>query len=130
MIQTLLQEKYPIYTLELEKNETSCKTVDDILAHFKQRIDDHPVVCYIGVFDHYAHTASLPDGVIAPGIKAAINILFCFGKEIPNPGVLAVRPRSIGVVELADSFVITFLEAPNPAANEAMEIWTKVLKNL
>ncbi|NTV92067.1 MAG: hypothetical protein HGA72_01945 [Chlorobiaceae bacterium] len=129
MIQTLLQEKYPIYTLKLDKSETSCKSVDDIMAHFKQRIDDNPGVCFIGIFDHYAHTSSLPEGVIAPGITDAKNIIFCFGKEIPNPGVLALRPRSIGVVELDDSFVITFLEAPNPAANEAMEAWTKALKN-
>lgn len=129
MIQTLLQEKYPIYTLELDKAETSCSSVDDILAHFKERIDANPAIMYIGIFDHYAHTASLPEGVIAPGIKDAKNILFCFGKEIPNPGVLAIRPRSIGVAELEHSFVITFLEAPNPAANEAMETWTKQLKD-
>ncbi|MBM3163262.1 MAG: hypothetical protein FJZ79_08120 [Chlorobi bacterium] len=129
MIQTLLHEKYPIYTLELDKAETSCGSVDDILAHFRERIDANPVIEYIGVFDHYAHTSSLPDGIIAPGIKDAKNILFCFGKEIPNPGVLAIRPRSIGVTELEHSFVITFLEAPNPAANEAMESWTKQLKD-
>jgi hypothetical protein len=129
MIQTLLQEKYPIYTLELDKAETSCRSVDAILAHFKEKIDANPAVKYIGVFDHYAHTASLSEGVIAPGIRDAKNILFCFGKEIPNPGVLAVRPRSIGVTELENSFVVTFLEAPNPAANEAMEAWTKQLKD-
>jgi hypothetical protein len=129
MIQTLLQEKYPIYTLELDKAETSCGSVDDIMARFKERIDANPGIKFIGVFDHYAHTSSLPDGVIAPGIRDAGNILFCFGKEIPNPGVLAVRPRSIGVAELENSFVITFLEAPNPAANEAMETWTKELKD-
>ncbi|MGB0130967.1 DUF6858 family protein [Chlorobium sp.] len=129
MIQTLLQEKYPIYTLELGKTETSCRSVDAILARFKEKIDANPVIKYIGVFDHFAHTSSLPEGVIAPGIRDAKNIMFCFGKEIPHPGVLAVRPRSIGVTELENSFVITFLEAPNPAANEAMEAWTKQLKD-
>ncbi|HCD36509.1 hypothetical protein EKD00_08250 [Chlorobium phaeovibrioides] len=127
MIQTLLQEKYPVYTIQFDKKETSCGSVDDIIAHFKKRIDAHSVVRFIGVFDHYAHTASLEGGVIAPGIKAAKNILFCFGKEMPSPLVLAVRPRSIGVTEMDDSFVVTFLEAPNPTANEAMESWTKAL---
>jgi len=116
MIQTLLQEKYPVYTIQFDKKETSCGSVDDIIAHFKKRIDAHSVVRFIGVFDHYAHTASLEGGVIAPGIKAA-----------PSPLVLAVRPRSIGVTEMDDSFVVTFLEAPNPTANEAMESWTKAL---
>jgi len=113
----------------LNKKETSCGCVDDIIAHFKKRIDANPAVCYIGVFDHYAHTASLDGGVIALGIKAAKNILFCFGKQMPSPLVLAVRPRSIGVSEVDDSFVVTFLEAPNPTANEAMESWTKALKD-
>jgi hypothetical protein len=38
---------------------------------------------------------------------------------------MAVRPRSIGVVEKADRFVITFLEAPMPLANAAMDGWVK-----
>lgn len=67
--------------------------------------------------------------MISDDIKDAKNILFCFGKELPSPLVLSVRPRSIGVVELANSFVITFLEAPNPAANEAMESWALGVKN-
>lgn len=129
MIQTLLQEKYPVYTIAFDRSETSCRNVDDIIAHFKARIDENPAVSFIGIFDHYAHTAALPNGVIGEGIKAARNILFCFGKELPNPKVLAVRPRSIGVAEMDDSFVVTFLEAPNPAANEAMESWTKALRD-
>lgn len=125
MIQTLLQEKYPIYTLELDKSETSCESVSDIIARFKERIDANPDITYIGIFDHHAHGSSDSDSPV----KDAKNIIFCFGKEIPHPRVLAVRPRSIGVAELDRSFVVTFLEAPNPAANEAMETWTKQLKD-
>lgn len=128
MRQTLLQEKYPVYTLELDKNETNCKSVDEILMHFKTIIESNPIVKFIGIFDHYAYTTTLPDGFIADGIRDAKNIIFCFGKEIKNPGVMAVRPRSIGVVELENTFIITFLEAPNPVANAAMEEWTKMLK--
>lgn len=128
MRQTLLQEKYPVYTLELDKNETNCKSVDEILMHFKTIIESNPIVKFIGIFDHYAYTTTLPDGFIADEIRDAKNIIFCFGKEIKNPGVMAVRPRSIGVVELENTFIITFLEAPNPVANAAMEEWTKMLK--
>ncbi|NTV17785.1 MAG: hypothetical protein HGB09_10160 [Chlorobiaceae bacterium] len=130
MKQTIFQEKYPIYTLEINKNETNCKSVDDILTHFKTMIEGNPAVLFIGIFDHYTHTAGVPDNFISPKIRDAKNIIFCFGKEIQNPGVLAVRPRSIGVAELEHSFVVTFLEAPNPAANAAMESWTKALKRV
>ncbi|NTU69170.1 MAG: hypothetical protein HGB02_09935 [Chlorobiaceae bacterium] len=129
MNQTLLHEKYPIYILELDKNETSCRSVDDIVAYYVDRIDAHPVATSIGVFDHYAHTSGLSEGCISDEIHAAKNIVLCFGKDIMNPKVLAIRPKSIGIAELANSFVISFLEAPNPAANEAMETWTLALKD-
>ncbi len=128
MKQTILQEKYPIYVLELTKTETDFTTVDAIIAQFKSNIDAHKVAQFITVFDHYAHTESLPEGVIAPDILAAKNIVFCFGIALPNAEVLAVRPRSIGVVEFADKFMITFLEAPMPLANTAMESWARALR--
>lgn len=129
MRQALFQEKYPIYTLEIDKSETHYVSVDEILAFFKSKIDEHPVVSYIGTFDHYAHTKSLKDGKVSDLILDAKNILFCFGKELPSPCVLSVRPRSIGIAEMDDAFVVTFLEAPNPMANEAMEKWALSLKS-
>lgn len=129
MKQTLLQEKYPIYILELDKEETSCRSVDDIIAYFRQKIEEHPVAVLIGEFDHYTHTSSLEDGKIGEGISAGKNIVFCFGKELLSPKMLAVRPRSIGVAEMGGHFVISFLEAPNPAANASMEEWTLALRS-
>lgn len=126
---SLLQEKYPVFTAELSKDETSGTSVDAIIDFFKARIAEHPAAVYIGVFDHYTHTKSLPDGEIAPEILDAKNLIFCFGTKLPNPGVLAVRPRSIGIAELADKFIITFMEAPMPMANQAMESWVEALKN-
>lgn len=127
MKQTLLQEKYPIFTLEIGKNETSLASVDAIVQYLRDCIDDHKIASYIATFDHYAHTKSLPDGQVAPEILAAKNIVFCFGLTLPDPQVMAVRPRSIGVAELADHFVVTFMEAPMPVANSAMESWAKAL---
>jgi hypothetical protein len=129
MKQITVMEKYPVFTLEVSKEETSYESVDEILAHFKEKIDAHPVATYIGIFDHYAHTTSLEEGQVADDIKAAKNIICCFGKSLPKPVVLAVRPRSIGVAEMEDRFVVSFLEAPNPEANSAMENWVKAVAN-
>ena len=126
----LLQEKYPLFTLEVEKRETSFTGVDQIIAFLKDRIDENEVATFIAVFDHYRHTASLASGQIGDGILAAQNIVFCFGITLPNPLAMAVRPRSIGVVELDKVFVVTFMEAPMPLANVAMEAWAKSIKNL
>lgn len=129
MKQSLLQEKYPIFALEIEKPETRFHSVDEIIVYLKERIDNHSVAKYIGEFDHYAHTCSLQDGQISADILAAKNIIFCFGLTLPDPKVLAVRPRSIGVAETRRTFIITFMEAPMPVANIAMEDWAKSVRN-
>jgi len=128
MKQMMLQEKYPVYVLEVAKDETTFGSVDEVLDFLKGKIDAHPKVAYIATFDHYAHTESI-GGEIAGDIRAAKNIVFCFGVKLPKPGVLAVRPRSIGVADMGDRFVITFMEAPMPMANDAMQEWAKAVAN-
>jgi hypothetical protein len=127
--QTLLQEKYPIYCLEIDRGETSYRTLDEIMDYLKGCIEAHSAACFIADFDHYAHTKSLPQGQIGEGILAARNLVFCFGIALPDPHVLAVRPRSIGVAETPEGFLVTFMEAPMPVANTAMEEWAKGLRN-
>ena len=129
MKQVTVMEKYPVYTIEITKKETTYKSVDEIFVYLKNKIEAHPIATYIGEFDHYTHTSSLEVGEISESIKDAKNIICCFGKELPKPEMLAVRPRSIGVAEMADSFVVSFLEAPNPDANAAMESWVKGIAN-
>ncbi len=125
MKQITVMEKYPVFTLEIGKNETKYKNIDEIFTYFKEQISIHPIATYIGEFDHYAHTSSLEAGEINSEIKDAQNLICCFGKVLPKPEILAVRPRAIGVAEMEDSFVVSFLEAPNPEANSAMEKWAK-----
>jgi len=130
MKQDLLMEKYPVFYMELSKDETTFTSVDEIIAYLKEQIDAHNVATYIATFDHYTHTKSLPDGKIAPHIHDAKNIVFCFGIALPDTKVLAVRPRSIGVCETDNGFDINFMEAPMPVANIAMEKWAKSLRSL
>ena len=129
MKQSIFQEKYPIFSLELDKTETSCESVDEIIAALKQKIEDHPAAQFIAIFDHYSHTKALPDGIIGTDMVDAKNLVFCFGIKLPNPEVMAVRPRSIGVTQTARGFVVNFMEAPMPKANTAMEAWALSLKN-
>ncbi len=126
MKQIMLQEKYPVFVLEIGKQETTCKSIDDVVARLKTAIAADSRVAWIAEFDHYAHTTKL-GGAIAPEIKAAKNLVFCFGLQLPNPNVLAVRPRSIGIADCGDKFIVNFLEAPMKPANEAMEGWAKAL---
>ena len=127
MKQTLLQEKYPIYVAEIGKDETDCRNIDELVAYYQARIAENPKVQFIGVFDHYAHTRKI-GGPIVEGMTAAVDVIFCFGFAIPTPQMLAVRPRSIGIADMGDKFVISFMEAPKQPANEAMEAWTRGLR--
>lgn len=128
MRQTILMEKYPVYHAEIDKAETSLATVDDVVAYLKTKIEETPKVAFIGVFDHYAHTRGI-GGAIAEGIQDARNVMFCFGLALPDPNVLAVRPRSIGVADMGGTFVVSFLEAPMKPANDAMEAWIRGMRD-
>ena len=129
MKQKIFKEKYHIFELEYKKDDIKYKNVDEIITALQVKIDAHPVLAFIAIFDQYKHTSSLEGSEINPNIKAAKNIVFCFGKELPTPEILAVRPRSIGVCEMKDSFVVNFLEAPNEMANKTMEDFVKSLAN-
>jgi len=127
MKEALFKEKYPIHTINIAKNEAKHQSVESIINAIQTDIKAHPVATYIGLFDHYSHTSSLSEGEISDHIHDAKNIIFCFGKELMDPMVLAVRPRSIGVADMGNHFILSFLEAPNPAANQAMTAWCKAV---
>ncbi len=126
MTKTVFMDKYPIYMLSLQKSEITYTNVAQIIAYFQAKIEAHPIAKFIAVFDHYMHTKSL-NGDIMEGLKDAQNIIFCFGSAIPTTKIVAVRPRSIGVCELENSFIIEFIEAPKEEMHILMETWTKGL---
>ena len=119
MKQKIFKEKYSLYEITYNKTELPHKSIDEIIDNLKQMIIDHPVIAYIDIFDQFQHTKKL-NGEINPEIRAAKNIVFCFGMELPTAEVLAVRPRSIGVCEFDDNYIINFMEAPNESANKTM----------
>lgn len=128
MKQKIFKEKYPIYELRFTKEEAKFNSVADMLDFLKQQIDEHAKATYIAKFDHFSHTKSI-NGEIGEGIEDAQNIILCFGMQLPSADPVAVRPRSIGVTDLGSEFVVNFMEAPNPIANETMEAWVKQLVN-
>jgi hypothetical protein len=129
MKKSVFLETYPLCSLEISKSEIAVKSVDAIVAFFKEKIQNHKSATFIAIFDHFNHTKKL-GGEIDPEIIDAKNVVFCFGPMIKNTKVLAIRPKSIGICELTDKFVIDFIEAPNPASQEFLESWISELKGL
>jgi hypothetical protein len=128
MKKTILMDKYPIYSLEVNFEETTYRTVDAVIEHLKALVDAHKIATYIAIFDHYTHTKSI-GGDINESIKDAKNLIFCFGAAIPNTTIIAARPRSFSVALLENSFKIEFLEPPKEQLIEVMEKWAKSLNN-
>ena len=123
-----IKDTYPIQAAEIGKDEARFGTTDEIIAYLKETVEAHPVAAYIATFDHYTHTKNLPEHKMDPEILDVKLIVFCFGKELPIPEMAAVRPRSIAVVEKADSFVVSFMDAPNPVAHDAMIAWVQGIR--
>ncbi len=119
-------EKYPVCTIEFTKSEADNRSLLEIIDFLKEKIEAHPVAKFITVFDNYAHTKSL-NGEIMEGMIGAQNILFCFGPAIPSTKILAARPRSIGICEFENNYVIEFLEAPKEELTQTMVEWIKAL---
>lgn len=127
MKKTVFMDKYPIYSIELQKSEMKLTSAKDVVAYFIEKIQNHPIAKLIALFDHYSHTKEL-NGQIMDGLIDAQNIVFCFGQAIPNTKMLALRPRSIAVCEFEDKIVIDFLEAPKEEIHQLMQKWTIELK--
>jgi len=127
MKQLQLMDKYPVNTKTITKDACSLKNTDEVIAFIKSKIDAHPVATFISTFDHYTHTKSLANGEINPDFIDAKNIIFCFGVQLPKAEMLGVRPRSIGVVETKDSFIVSFMDAPNPQAHQFMIDWVEAI---
>jgi len=129
MKQSLLMDKYSIYSVEIQKNETTFSNVDAIIVYLQEKISTHPFAKEIAIFDHLAHTKAIEDHVLDENIQVAKNLVFCFGKMLPDSKILAVRPRSIGVADLGDVFEVSFSEVPNETLQELTEEWVKSIKN-
>ncbi len=119
-----LKGLYPVYVKKIDGGKYSVDSIIDIL---KNNIKKHPFAEFITVFDHYALTSKIDGHVLSEDILGAKDLIFCFGKELPVPEMLSIRPRSIGIAKTRDGFTISFMQAPNEKATQSMMNWVKAL---
>lgn len=115
------QEKFPVFSQQVPKN-AQLPSFELLINQLKEKIHGHPIAKHIADFDHHTHTRQL-EGDMPDGILNAANLIFCFGPKIEETRMLAVRPRSFGIAEFSDHFVISFIEAPSPQATNTMKEW-------
>lgn len=123
-----LLDEYPVFVENVAKADTDCANADDAIACLRAQVEAKRGAALIGVFDHRGHVAALPEGKTAEEIIDSKHLLFCLSNDTPNPLIAAVCPRAVSVVELADKFVISFLEALVEAPNQASAGWIEALR--
>ncbi len=126
MQKIVFKDRYTIWKCEIEKNKIIYSDIEEIISYFKHKIKTHPFAKYLFLFDHYKHIKSI-NGKILPDVIDMKNIVFCYGPDILDIEIAALRPRSIGICELKDSYIIEFMQAPSDKAHESMVEWTKEL---
>ncbi|MFP4166012.1 MAG: DUF6858 family protein [Opitutales bacterium] len=119
------KNKFPIFRVDIQKSE-KYPEASILVEVLKTKISNHPVARHIADFDHYLHTKNI-EGGMPKELLGAIVIMFCFGPQIEEARVLAVRPRSIGLAEFENHFTITFMEAPSEKATDTMKEWIQSL---
>ena len=128
MTKSIFKDKFPINSIEINKNKTTFKSANEIAIYFQNKITQHPVAKNISIFDNFEHTSNI-NGAIQDGIISAFVVIFCVGKEIPSAKILALRPRAFGITEFENSFSIDFMDAPSDNLTDVMSAWTKELIN-
>jgi len=119
MQQKIINEKFPVYYQEIMKESTPYRNITEIIDALKAGLAKNPSSQIIAVFDLHDHVQKR-GGKIADGIFGAQTLLFCVANSIPHADIVALRPRSIGVTEFADRFVLNFLEAPAQPVTDTM----------
>lgn len=123
-----LHDEYPVLVEVIDKSATDCRDLNAVVARLSDQVKGHPASVQLGVFDHYAHVRAQPEGRIAEGIQGSKNLMFCLSTAIPDPLIGAVCPRSLSVTELADRFLVCWMQAPTPAVNEVIAGWLDSLR--
>ena len=126
MEQKTIMENYSVEYYNIPKTKLPNPTIESVIELLKERIDKDPVATFITIFDHFVHTQK-GGGEINKEIKDAKNIVFCFGRAIPNPLVVGLRPRSFGIVDLGEKIQINFMTAPKADTNKKMQSWVTSL---
>lgn len=119
MKQMLLPEQHPAFRIEIPKAETRCASVAAIIAALAARIAETPNAAEIAALDRHAQTRGLDDEM-HPDFVAAKNRVLRSGYKPPDPTMLSVRPRAIGLADMTGRFVVSVLEAPMAIADTTM----------
>ena len=110
MYRTDVEGGCPVWIEEIAKADTPWRDVDEIAAVLGKHLLRHGGAAFIGVFDLYGLNLRLGEALPA-AMQDAKAFLFCPGANLLNPALIARCPCVIGVADMGNRFVISFLDA-------------------
>jgi hypothetical protein len=118
---------YSVWVEEIAKADTPWRDVDELAAVLQACIHHQAGSAFIGVFDHYG--LNLRVGEPLPlDIQDAKTILFCPSAGLPDPVSMALTTCAVGVADMGNRFVISFLDAPVISPTETLAQWVENLR--
>jgi len=122
-----VEGRYPVWVEEIAKADTPWHDVDEIAVVLQSSIQRHAGSAFIGVFDHYGLNIRMGE-TLPFAMQDAKAILFCPGARLLNPMHLALCPCAIGVADMGNRFVISFLDTPVVSSTETLALWINNLR--
>lgn len=122
-----VEGRYPVWVEEIAKADTPWRDVDEIAAALSACIRHQAGSAFIGVFDHYGFNLRVCEP-LPIDMRDAKTILFCPGAKLLNPEGLALCPCAIGVADMGNRFVVSFLDAPVVSPVESLALWVEDLR--
>lgn len=116
------EDGYPLWVEEIAKADTPWRDVDDIVAVLRQDIQGQGGAASIGVFDLYGLNLRLGEA-LPVAMQDAKVFLFCPGAKLLNPVLVALCPSVVGVADMGNRFVISFLDASRVSSTEPLAQW-------
>jgi hypothetical protein len=113
---------YPVWIEEIAKADTFYRNVDEIVAALQARVARHAQASWIGVCDHYGLNLRLGERLPAAMQDARIALL-CDAPALSGTAFLALQPCAIGVADMGNRFVFSFMERPDAAGNGFLRQW-------
>lgn len=117
---------YPVWVEEIAKADTPWRDVDEITAALEACIRRLGSTAFVGIFDHYGLNLRACEP-LPTNMQDAKTLLFCRGAWLRDPRFLALSPSAIGVADMGNRFVISFLDAPMVSPLEHMFQWIEDL---
>lgn len=120
--------KNTIRKFVIGRHETSCRTIDDIIAVLTWLLESDLSLALLSVFDNHAHAIRCGTTITAD-IQSAKCFVWCSSPGLLDTSAIPLQIHAIGIADLGNRFAINYEESPYPAVNQMIQSWISILSD-